>query len=298
MRRILLERLDDGALPIYDNPTPGESVVGAHWAEGYEGWEPLYTRAQRFVIGLGVDTKLNTFIEELPKRLAAWDDGGHDYTIIFALRCVSSWRVDLDKYASLFVMGGIGLVMGDTLGKPLEGADPIQLIRQLCMAAFAQSKGLPQGVLHPLVQEGLVRHQTASTDIVDDYKQKQEAAQAKALELLSEHLDPMQIEELANHGQFHVWGLDGQRYRICRKHSHNVFRIVDGQAVTEYCIGVSTGVPTPDTMLMQKLLLESDPDLFLKTANVWDLRDGKRRFLGNGASGLVDLNGRPMQAAV
>lgn len=93
-------------------------------------------------------------------------------------------------------------------------------------------------------------------------------ATSKAELLLRRVLSKEQILELDEKGYFHVWSKDGLKYRIRRGTSHNVKRVdpLTGEEKQSYCIYPKISVPVPDIMLAQKLLLEADPETFLKTA--------------------------------
>lgn len=96
----------------------------------------------------------------------------------------------------------------------------------------------------------------------------QKIATGKAEALLRRTLSKEQILELDEKGHFHVWSKDGLKYRIGRGKSHNVKRVdpLTGEEKQSYCIYPKVSVPVPDIMLAQKLLLEADPESFLKTA--------------------------------
>ncbi len=102
---------------------------------------------------------------------------------------------------------------------------------------------------------------------------EERAAREKAELLLEQHLNEMQIRDLRERGYFEVvsHSRDGKRrkYRI-RRGQHGNVRLVDerGKETNQYCIHPSVRVPDADAMLAQKLCLESNEELFLKTANM------------------------------
>jgi hypothetical protein len=90
---------------------------------------------------------------------------------------------------------------------------------------------------------------------------------AAARELLLSHLDEEQTEEWQRCRRFHVQTANGERtYRIREGITGNIRLIREGQEVEEYCIHPS-GYPIEDTLLTQKLLLETDEEEFLRIAN-------------------------------
>ena len=113
----------------------------------------------------------------------------------------------------------------------------------------------------------------------EQYRQRQivvEAERAKAREraakLLQETLTPKQREELAAKGHFTLETIapTGERrvYRISRGRSHNIARVDDnGKILKTICAHPIEAVPDEDTMLAQKLWLETREEEFLRIAN-------------------------------
>lgn len=88
------------------------------------------------------------------------------------------------------------------------------------------------------------------------------AARDRAMVLLQGHLDDIQRHDLANKGFFDldVISQDGSRkkYRINRKWSQNIQQIdPNGRVLETLCIHPRMQVPVEDSMLTQKLMLES-----------------------------------------
>jgi hypothetical protein len=99
-------------------------------------------------------------------------------------------------------------------------------------------------------------------------------AHRKAEELLATHLAPEQREQYRREKKFEVilkarFGLgSSRRYRVEHGWSGNVYLLdKDGRAIERFCIHHRESVPVPDLMLAQKLMLETDEEQFLKTAN-------------------------------
>lgn len=111
--------------------------------------------------------------------------------------------------------------------------------------------------------------------------QEIETARTRAEGLLREHLTSRQREDLATKNYFEVCAVDFKRgerryYRIKRGRAQNVFLLdgPQGREVQRLCCHPLEQVPDADTMLAQKLMLEMNEALFLKTANITDLRSG------------------------
>ncbi len=99
-------------------------------------------------------------------------------------------------------------------------------------------------------------------------------AERRASVLLRRSLTAEQRRELRQRKAFHVTAADGRRYRIENGSAHNVVLVdADGDAI-RYCIVFKDheGLPNADLMLAQKLLLETNPAAFLRTARFQDLR--------------------------
>lgn len=95
-----------------------------------------------------------------------------------------------------------------------------------------------------------------------------EKAKARAKELLVKHLTPNQRGEYEQHGCFHVVTRKKHRYLIKQGRISNVIRLNKrGKPVRAFCIHPKIFVPDEDTMLTQKLMLETDEDEFLRIAN-------------------------------
>jgi hypothetical protein len=101
---------------------------------------------------------------------------------------------------------------------------------------------------------------------------EERAAREKAELLLKQHLSEQQVRDLEANNFFDVdvFSKDGTRrkYRIKRGFAGNIKLLNEnGREIRSYCIHPSARVPDADAMLAQKLLLENDELLFLKTAN-------------------------------
>ena len=104
-----------------------------------------------------------------------------------------------------------------------------------------------------------------------------ETAELRAEGLLQEHLTERQKYDLSTKGYFDVVNFKSKRhYRIRRGRAQNVFLLdgPGGREVKRLCCHPNERVPDADTMLAQKLLIEFNEELFLKTANITCLMSG------------------------
>jgi len=102
----------------------------------------------------------------------------------------------------------------------------------------------------------------------DEWAEQRRKARETAKALLTMLLDAQQKEQLEKKRYFDVISKKGRKYRIREGIAGNV-RLVkaDGKEALQLCIHPN-GVPEEDAMLAQKLMLETDEDAFLKTANL------------------------------
>jgi hypothetical protein len=80
-------------------------------------------------------------------------------------------------------------------------------------------------------------------------------------------LTETQKSQYKEHGYFETV-VDDRTFRITKGWSGNVHEYKDGKKIKSYCIHPNEDVPVPDNMLTQKLLLETQLDLFMRTANM------------------------------
>jgi hypothetical protein len=109
-----------------------------------------------------------------------------------------------------------------------------------------------------------------------------EAACTKAEKLLFDHLTEEEKTDLANEGHFHVLGSRGGLFRIQRGWAGNV-KLLDihtKEQIATLCVHPrgcgEGGIPDPDVMLAQKLMIMTNEDHFLDLANVHWMRPEKR----------------------
>lgn len=112
-------------------------------------------------------------------------------------------------------------------------------------------------------------------------KKDQRRADRKAKALLHRHLTKEQRWQLRGTKAFDVTGQDGRSYLVTEGSCNNVRLIENGRPILSLCIvpdytlpeyGVRP-LPVYDLMLAQKVLLESNIELFLRTARAWRFSD-------------------------
>lgn len=97
--------------------------------------------------------------------------------------------------------------------------------------------------------------------------EEREKAKQRAEELLLSFLTPEQRDELQRLSHFHLIVGD-RKYRIKRGRSRNIELLDEaGKPIKKLCAHPIAYVPDADTMLAQKLMLETDEEAFLKLAN-------------------------------
>lgn len=100
-----------------------------------------------------------------------------------------------------------------------------------------------------------------------ELKEEKANAQLRAEALLISALTVEQKEEYAKDKSFTLWAA-GKRYRIKKGRSFNVEELnSDGLKIATLCAHPRDNVPDHDTMLAQKLMLETAPEEFLRLAN-------------------------------
>lgn len=98
-----------------------------------------------------------------------------------------------------------------------------------------------------------------------DYAAVRKAAAERAERLLEACLTSGQREQLRKSGWFVVYSKSGRAYQIRRGRARNV---VEVNTRRTYCCHPVDNVPDADTMLAQKLMIETQEDEFLRMANV------------------------------
>lgn len=112
------------------------------------------------------------------------------------------------------------------------------------------------------------------------HNERRAEAERVARELLDSLLTPEQREMRDKLKRFRVVAQDGEVYEIePGRLQHNVFRLRGEQRVEELCL-YHPGVPLADNAIAQMLMLQTDVAGFRKTANKWDLMDGRKLVAG------------------
>jgi hypothetical protein len=131
--------------------------------------------------------------------------------------------------------------------------------------------------IHARREEERQRAERERREAEEKRRREEQEAKERAEALLVRHLNEQQREDLRTKNHFFV-EVRGEKYKISRGRSGNVQQIdKDGQAIRQFCIHPREYVPDADTMLAQKLFLETDPDGFHRIANVTNLTPAERR---------------------
>jgi hypothetical protein len=101
-----------------------------------------------------------------------------------------------------------------------------------------------------------------------------EAAEKVAMELLREHLSPVQRKALDKFGWFLVeGGMSKKTYRIEAKHyAGNIHEMEKSKPVTRLCVHASSEIPLGDQLLTQALSLQFDEEHIVAKANKTNMR--------------------------
>ncbi len=123
-------------------------------------------------------------------------------------------------------------------------------------------------------------------------KVERKLANERAEALLRGTLSAKQLKELERRGYFHVV-VEARRFRITRGRSHNVKEVdARGRILRTLCAHPTEQVPDADTMLAQKLWLETRPAAFFQLANVLRVRRRTRgRVIATPGGGFVNTQG-------
>jgi hypothetical protein len=264
----------EGCLPLIDLDGREGNVYS--WSEPV--WDIRSFRSSRVFLNANIDEPLTILVDELPKRLQSLniEDSTND-TLILVLRSVTPWDnfigiLDsaggqvVDRH-SVLIIGGLSYVENLQAGIDLNGRDPAYFIEHTCLALAGKEHD------HDSIQ--IYLDDIEAKKKAD--KKKEDKVKRRARKILVSLLNETQRAEFKKKKSFHVLGKDGFTYLITNRLIHNVFRIEDGRRTFEYCVITSGFVPLYDQMLSQKLLLESNPQMFLDISNMWLLmEDGQR----------------------
>lgn len=120
-------------------------------------------------------------------------------------------------------------------------------------------------------EEEAQRRRDEAARIEQERRQAAQEAKDRAEALLLRSLSDKQKADLQEKNYFLVEA-GGETYKIKRGFSGNVKKLdKDGKEIQSFCIHPTENIPDADAMLAQKLLLETDHERFLRTANATNL---------------------------
>lgn len=285
-----LEFLRLGSLPIYqveNNYDFGRRLRYYHLDEDQKQWSIRETCQGRLMISIEVDTMVEILEPQLRQWLKMIEDEP-DGTLFFPIRSCGS----LPDTGTL-IIAGCAFVPDHICGEyeaprervhhgdlALDGADPVQLIMEVTssiepfmhdhVGCTTLELMVDLNERHPIVANAIWGAAMARIEREREEDRKK-GVEKRSRALLHEFLDDEQRAELAERRQFQIQGADGHTYLIRKGHGHNVFRIEGGERTIEYCLVCKGWVPVYDLMLTQMLLLQTDPERFIETANSREL---------------------------
>jgi hypothetical protein len=108
---------------------------------------------------------------------------------------------------------------------------------------------------------------------VAEARQRQQEAETRAEALLRENLSPQQLEQFNRNRKFQVVGSSsGATYELNFVRSMGIYKIENGKRVEQLCFYPRDAGTLGDTVLAQKIMLETDEPAARKIANIWDQR--------------------------
>jgi hypothetical protein len=121
----------------------------------------------------------------------------------------------------------------------------------------------------PVMSDAEIRKAAlAAQRLLKRQAREREVATAKARRLLLANLTPEQRDEFERLERFHVIAADGRTYRVNRGWSGNLQLIQDEFITEQLCVHPNVATPIEDSMLAQKLMLETDPAQLRRIANI------------------------------
>lgn len=258
--------LGDGALPILDYQGEWHYLAGEDDQPETHHWSPATSRSKLItpLLSMTYEQFLQFLTRPMPERVP----GRPDETLFIALRSSYVAPHPLHPEGVRYLILGAGILYGEA-----EGALPIHwrsgrpsIIEPFCTLNEAEEPP-SEALLLPMWTK--LREQREEDRLA---RLKYEEAKGRARRLLLAHLDDAQRAELDEKKRFHVRGQDGHLYLIMPDYHGNIYRMEDGKPTVAYCIVVADSVPLFDSMLGQKLLLETDIEAFLEIANAKDCR--------------------------
>lgn len=241
-------------------------------------WNVRAIRSSRVFLNCDLDEPLTLLVDELLARLALLPEGDRtNDTLVLVLRSVTRWDNfdgildsaggQVNDRHGVLILGGLSYAENCQAGADIGNESPVRFIEQTCLA-LAKREHDPE--VARIYLELIEKKKKED-------KRKADAIKRRSRKILMSLLDETQQAEFKKKKSFHVLGKDGFIYLVTGQYQHNVFRVEDGRRTFEYCIITKGYVPLYDQMLSQKLLLESNPQMFLDISNVWLLtEDGQR----------------------
>ncbi len=288
---IFVDKLGQAELPMYEIPrpcdhyyvfNPGRPSVAER--EGcnmmqriYEGhyWESRMRNQRAFI-----EHNIDIFVYDAIPQISGWLHQVHEEnpevsgTLIVSIRENTSF---IDE--GQLLQAGLGFAPIPWGVRLPEDLDPVEALHQI----FGTHSPHQMPERHPLIQtllRDMITDERHKDLLESDYnyiqhrrqiEEEKEVASQRARVLLYSCLTHEQIVELEEHRYFHVWGADERRYRIEDLPQHNVFLMQGDRKVLEFCVVTKVNIPVFDLMLMQKMLLESNPNMFWENANRWTI---------------------------
>ena len=108
-----------------------------------------------------------------------------------------------------------------------------------------------------------------ATELLGRAQGQHRKAELQAYTLLKEWLSPEQLARFESHGYFEVQGShSGKCYRIRPDRFMNIDELnKNGARVAVWCVGPAGNLPIGDSMLAQKIALDTDEQAALAVAN-------------------------------
>lgn len=107
-------------------------------------------------------------------------------------------------------------------------------------------------------------------------KRKSRKASRRARAVLHRFLTKQQRWDLRASESFQVMGGDGRTYRLTKRECNGIYLLDEGTPRYSFCVvAAEQALPVHDLLLIHKVMLESDPEMFLRTAHVRDLESNR-----------------------
>lgn len=130
---------------------------------------------------------------------------------------------------------------------------------------------LAQGAYTPPTQEQIAEQERINALAVEAAAKREETqkqAKERALKLLMDNLTEQQIKNFEENRCIDIEGKSGDRYKISVGRTRNIQVFgKDGQTKYHLCAHPDLNVPDEDTVLAQKLMIQTDEEAFLRIAN-------------------------------